>query len=41
MKIRENINNIKKQYEKKLNNMKKNIDFFDDSLSLLDDIKGD
>ena len=41
LEIRENINNMKKQYEKKLNNMKKNIDFFDNSLSLLDDIKGD
>ncbi|OUX17078.1 MAG: hypothetical protein CBE11_00375 [Rickettsiales bacterium TMED251] len=40
-KIRNDIEEVKTKYQIELDNMKKNLDFFDNSLDLLDDIKGD
>ena len=40
-KIRNYIEEVKTEYQIELDNMKKNLDFFDNSLDLLDDIKGD
>ena len=40
-KIRNHIEEVKTEYQIELDNMKKNLDFFDNSLDLLDDIKGD
>ena len=38
--IKNNIEVFRKEYEQELKNMQKNIDFFEHSLDLIDDIKG-